>query len=472
MRRRYRSEEEILARKLLAFLGASFVLIVFAGVVFYIASTPPTFETPPLSDSSAEKTAEPMLEAFKDRIAQVQLGGWSLAERKAEARRLLEAAPTPKLKKEVELLIRDLEQEERFEKLAAFEAARRRAAEAAGENRFEEAEKILSDFGKENPEFASDIRQLKTRLKRKLEAAYLENERKAEEAIARGDVKTVRKLVDETLAFVRDESLKKRIAAWEGRAEERRRKLSAPEVAAKPPTEPTKSAPLPPESSAAETPPAEAPPSESSPVSGRTETETPAAPAESRPFADFLKVRRSGAEKVYEDKNGRAYSLDLGAAQIFVDETVPPQELPETLKRGTGLWILGRSRVRRGVLKPFGRTVARTIDEVGFAFLPGNFFPDPAWKDPSSPGRKWLFGKVELGFPVVRVTLKKGGTFLVLAPELRLLKRSETADPPELAPGTKLWVEGSVSGSEINAERVLILAPELAEDPTYLKLCR
>ena len=87
MRRALRTQEEILARKLLNFLGGCAALIVFAGIVFHLASTPPgalPAAAPPSAAGSAE-TSEDVAAAFNDRLARVRLGSAPLPERLREA---------------------------------------------------------------------------------------------------------------------------------------------------------------------------------------------------------------------------------------------------------------------------------------------------------------------------------------------------------------------------------------------------
>ncbi len=470
MRRRYLSQEEIMARKLLGFLGGAFVILFFAGILFFISSTPPEIVAVSTQNKSNETAIdEAFIEAFKDRIAQVQLGQWKLPERKAEAKRLLKAAPTARLRRDVEKLIKDLRQEERFERLADFEALRRSAAILAAKKRFSEAETALARFGKEHDQFADDVGQELRQLAKRRDRAYRMNERLAEERIARGDVAAVEKLSAETLAFATSAE-RLRVALWIDRAEERRESLKQPVVARRPDTEP----PVPPAQGPEQEPAVAVAPSGTAvkPIPGDT-TPEPAQPLTDTAggFAGVVTAVAGDPIRVTITEGAAPVALSLEGARVLVDEFVPSEAFHDTVRRGAGIWLLGRKQKQLRILKRLGKTIVRAIDEVTLAFMAGNFLPDPVWEDKTVPGRKWLFGKVELGFPVVRVAVDDE-TFLVMNENIVLIRRTKAEGPPAVQKGSRLWVEGTRTPGGITAERVVLLAEKLARDPHYLQWCR
>jgi hypothetical protein len=480
------SEEEILARKLLGFLGTTLGLLAFAGAVFFFLSTPPSAEEAPAAAPSHESpgpagtgtsagadVSPVILEAFKDRMAQVQLGGWPLVERKTEARRLLAGAPTAQLRADVEKLIADLAQEERFEKLAAFETVRHHVNVLALEKRFVEAEQALGAFAKGVEGFEDDTNELRRQLAGQRDRAYEQNRRLAAEAIARGDVDAATRLSRESVPLGPPDD-RAAIEAWVKRAEERRGALATTQ----PTKEPAEIAELPPEGSSAgedtekakesateaHNPPStsqEAPPSAEGAGTGESRKNG---------FAEVVTVTGAEGTTFAATSSGTAVTVIANAAPCFLDERVPAEAFNETLRRGTGLWLLGQADKKQGVLKPFGRIVVRKIENVACAFLPENFRPDTLSADAALQGRNWLFGKVELGFPVLRVSINNE-PYLVIDDEIKLVRRAKVDALPALPQGAAVWVEGRRENARIVANRIVVLASELASDPAYRRSC-
>jgi len=469
MRRALRTQEEILARKLLNFLGGCAALIVFAGIVFHLASTPPgalPAAAPPSAAGSAE-TSEDVAAAFNDRLARVRLGSAPLPERLREAESLLARAPTPTIRRQVEALLQELSQEADAAAIDAFNSLRQQNAALAAENRFDAIDAALAKFQAENPRLAELVNGERRLLAKRRDAAFAMKEAVAHAAIARGDVAAAARLAEEARPLVSpDEAVL--IDTWVSQAETRRGGApdtapsaeTGPDIAAAPlrPVEPDKPDETPVEPSETDAQPWEPEPRPASP-------EEPAAP-----FAGIVTAGLSGTFVIPEERS--AAMVNAAGATICADTLVPEQDLVEHLTRGSPLWILGVPVQKRGMTAEFGgETVQRTIEKARVGIAGRDFLPDLAWEDPACKGRRWLFGTVELAYPVLRVTVE-GATYTLdtAAPLPRIVRRAKTTTLPALTEGAGVWVKGLRRGTAITAEELTVLAPELAGDEAYKAL--
>jgi hypothetical protein len=459
----YQSREEVLARKLVGYLVTAFATLAFAAGAFTILSRPPEDEETPAPQGAEQ--GEPLaadaglVQACRDRLAQIQLSDWPLAERMAEAKRLLGRSPTAELRRQVEKLVGDLGQEQRFEQLAALEAVRRQATTLGAQKQFAQAEAAIGAFARDHPDFVREAEELTAALRRQRDRAFEDARVLAEQAIARGEVETATKLSREAIAFASDAE-RPAVLGWASRAEERRAKgVAGTEVAAGAE-----------EPAVAKAPPAEeAPPVEEGP--GQPEAPPPPAGA-SAPFTGFAAVTGTAAPSgVAATVGDEKVTIDLARATVLLDEVVPAAALSETLRRGMGLWVLGTATRKQVVMKPFGRTMVRQVDNVGLVFIAGEVLPDPMWEDPSLKGRTWRFGLVELAFPILRIAMEDE-SFLVLPGAAPFVRRTKPTEPPTIPAGARLLVVGTRQGARIAAERAIVLAAELADLPAYAKSCQ
>ena len=126
--------------------------------------------------------------------------------------------------------------------------------------------------------------------------------------------------------------------------------------------------------------------------------------------------------------------VSAAGATICADSLIAEQDLADQLARGSPLWILGVPVQKKGAAPEFGgEAVERTIEKARVGIAGKDFLPDPAWEDPACKGRRWLFGTVELAYPVLRVTVE-GATYTVdaAAPSPRIIRRVKTAALPAI----------------------------------------
>ncbi len=453
MRRGTPSREELLARKLVRWVTGFLCILTFAGFIFHVASQPPA---PPEGNEEVQTPPAVLpdlqLQAFRDRLARVRLAGWPLEERKAEAQRLLRTAPTAELRAEAQRLLQDLKREEQYQRLLALQGLRRRVRKLAEEGDFTAASQLISEFRRKNPGLAAQLRQVEAELQRTKRRTFLEIAQQAETAIAAGDAQMAAELAGKALPLAPEEK-REEVLAWPKRARARAEELAAlkekphPVSPSQPPAETASPQAQPHEKAVPEQPPAQEPPG------GRI----------------FEGVVTAQANERVRDSEGRLYVLDAGEADIFADKLLPPEALGNEVDRGTGLWIFGRAVERKGLLRPFGRTVARTIEDVSLAVLDGTILPRHASGKQKA---AWLFGKVELAFPVLRVTLEDGKTFFVSSRTVPVVKRAQLPILPPIKEGATLYVEGRVNGETLRADKVILLAASLAKNPAYLDICR
>ena len=448
MAQRFYTHEELLARRLLGFLSAIVGLLVFAGVVFYAASFPPSRPVAPLPDTPgatrAEDSTHAPTEAFVDRIARVRLGGRPLPERMADARRLRDLAPTPALVKEVDTLLGELTQEAHHEKRADFEKLRRENAERIISGRAAEAFAALDAFGARFSGFDDEVAQEKLRLDTLRRELLDETRRAAIAAADGGDVETVRTLAHTARLLATGEEARD-IETWVARAEGRRRGLEATHPAVPGDAEPAVPPPAAASGDAAPAPPA----------------------ASGTAFRGFLTA--DGAGMFTPQDGSEALSLDVTSAAVLADEVLSDAERATLLPRGAGLWILGEATRTRARRRDFGLVVERRISQPDFACLAAHILPDPSWQDPRAARRTWLYSTVEIAFPVLRLVIEEEA-FLVDDRALPVIRRGMLTALPPLAPGHAVWAEGTLRERTLAVARLVVLAPALAGNPAYRAL--
>jgi hypothetical protein len=196
-------------------------------------------------------------------------------------------------------------------------------------------------------------------------------------------------------------------------------------------------------------------------------TEPPPA-GQAPPFAGLVTVSdaQPGSVQVTPVGGGAPLELRTGPGQVLEDELLSADAVGEEIKPGTGVWLLGKRVEKQGRLKPFGRIVVRTVEDVSFGFVAGTVLPDSSWEDAAAPGRKWLFGKVELSFPVFRVTID-GTSYLLSEEGVKILTRKDHGEFSRLTTGRMLWVKGTREDGTITPTRVVILSDALENEPAY-----
>jgi hypothetical protein len=213
-----------------------------------------------------------------------------------------------------------------------------------------------------------------------------------------------------------------------------------------------------------------APPADDVPPAEAGPATPPGEPAGAAPFAGVVTAGLSGTFIIPEEQS--AAMVSAAGATICADSLVAEQDLADQLTRGSPLWILGVPVQKKGAAPEFGgEAVQRTIEKARVGIAGKDFLPDPAWEDPACKGRRWLFGTVELAYPVLRVTVE-GATYTVdtAAPVPRIVRRVKTAALPAIPEGAGVWVKGMRRGTAIAAEELTVLAPELAGDEAYRAL--
>ncbi len=471
------TEEEILARKLFGYFLNLFVLVVFAGLVYYAASYPPQKPAPqPDVPAVAKETQKDDLQSFLDRLATLRLRSGALPERIKEAETLLAKAPTAELRQKTGELLEDLKREQqeqdRFEKRAAFLSLKNDISKMYQRHRFDQAAAALERFDKtvrQVPAIADLVEQEKKRCERLRRTAFFQNRKKAESLIADGAVEAVKSLQKETLAFA-PQDYHDEINQWTIQA--RRRKLTQGQpasVAQTPPTDPERPGP-------------EGTPPPDTPSPPETTQESPDKPAPSETatemresvFSSLVTIKSpapQGNSFTLEKLEDTLLSYRPAKTDVFLDTHVPRDRFQELLPKGSGVWILGIPRIEKKALQPFGPTIVKRVQKPTFLFLADNFLPEPSWNDPDSPPRKWYSGTTALSFPVLRVQIKEE-TFYVDSTKVTAVKREKTNLSQTAIEGKTVLVEGIREGREIKAERIVILAPSLVENELYLEFCR
>ena len=419
MARRYLTDEELLARKLLGILAGFLVVLIYGGIVILLASAPPKPPQEAPGDVAEAPVKQPPVNvgAFKDRIARLRFVQLPLGDRKNQAQALLGRAPTKELRRAVETFIEELRREEYFEVLTAFEVKRRGVKELASKKQFGGAEKALAELA----------------------------------TLAKGHEELEQSIERET----------RRLAAQRARAQQEIAAQTGTEVAIKPPDSPppTEVPDKPPD--VPPTVPPDAPPDK-----------PPVAVADGSLFEGIVTVQAAGgsAITVQAADGGEKLTLGTGTARVLVDERIADEAVGDTVSQGSGLWLLGRRVNRTERHRAFGPTTVKAIEQVKFGFLAGNVAPDQTAEDKSAPGLKWHFGKVAMSFPILRVAIENE-QYLILDQSVRLLKRAAAPTLPPLAAGRTLWVEGSKKDGAIEVERLLVLWDELSGDPAYRRSC-
>ncbi len=473
MRRTYATQEEILARKLLNVLGSLAGLLIFAGVVFHFASSPPT---PSEAGSPARGSApaahggapsdQETVSTFNDRLARIRLGAAPLAERTAAAEALHAQAQSPAEQRLVEALLRELAQEQDGEAVNRFNALRQQNVALTAANRFDEIETTLAAFQADNPRLEELVNGERRLLVKRRAAAFAEKEQAAHAAINRGDVEAVKKLAEEARPLAGPDE-REEPARWIAEVEARRSAAEggAPPAKVEPGAEVASVPPDAPKETAKEPSPAQ-PAAE-----GGKEPATESAPAATaQPFSGVVKAGLSGTFVIPEEQS--AVTIDASKATILADTRIAPKELAERLTRGSALWILGVTVQKKGPAPEFGgELVQRTIEKARLAVAGKDFLPDLGWEDPACKGRRWLFGTVELAYPVLRVAVE-GVTYTVAAgePAPPVVLRAKVTALPALPEGAPLLVKGARSGTAIAADELIVPAPELAENQGYAGL--
>lgn len=494
MTQRYLSEEERLARKLFGFLISFFVLLVIAGVVFYVASTPPDKPVVVKPGRTPQKAVKESVDSFRDLIAQVRFRGWSLEKRKEEAGKLLDRAPNDGLRRDVEKLIQELDregrEEERYKKLIAFQSLKGQLVLLYKKNEFNRADTLMKDFLKEAEGFQTIIAQVEEEKRRSQQVrlrTFQRNRLQAETLINQGEVTAVEEVQKATLAFV-PPKYREEVTQWSVRARQVRfGGQSGTDVAqnnqgnVEPvPSNPPDMQPNPPNATdvaGQPNPPGKTPGTTDN--GGNQNPDVPDVPEEGGSFFDepgtlqgvmTVAAVSSSTAFTVQDKNQQVVIAPL-KTKLFEDVLIAEDQFSEWLPKGASVWVLGIPKVSTVNIQNLGPTVVKRVTQLGFVFLADHFFPDAAWTDQQVPGRKWCLGQVAMSYPILRIAINDH-TFYVEDRNVLMVKRKAVNVLPAQLEGRKVWVRGALENGTIKASVVYVLADKMLAQPAYLANCK